>query len=701
MSHHQDVNRTTAAPTGEFLDADLSLLAFQHRVLALAASEDVPLLERLRFLGIATSNIDEFHMVRMPELRAGAATGQGDDPDVPSPAQARLQTVDEAVLHLMSEQSRIAERCLDALQQIGVSLVRWRDLTATEQSELHAWYLETLQPVLLPQAMTQSLGVPLPYLPHLGLFVAVVFRDAPGARLRVAEHELPSDVARLLPVPGRAGALIAIEEVLRANAPHLHPGVIVEGAWLFRVTRGGALHLDEDRAVDLLEAVATATVQRQYNAAVRVEVEAGMPEHARHTILDTLQRDAAGRDRGITVTDVLAVEGLLDHRCLSSIPLAPAQRESMEYAPLSSRTRFAAVRSLLAELRVRDALLHHPFDAFDDSVVRFFDEAADDPDVVAISTTLYRTGNPSPIAAALIRAATQGKRVFVLVELQARFDEAHNVHWARALERAGGRVVHGLPGLKVHAKAALVERREGTQLRRVAHIGSGNYNTRSGRQYTDLSLFTTDPAITADIAALFEALSGTASGTPAAPAPFSGGAVVAPHQLLPATLEKIEREAAHARAGRAASIRIKANALADREVVRALYRASQCGVHIDLMVRGICTLRPGVPGLSETVRVVSTLGRLLEHSRIYRFENGGSPEYFMGSADLRPRNLRRRVELLVPVTDPAHRAQLDQILDRYLHDATAWELDAEGGYRQRESAGMPGAQEEFIRELQR
>jgi polyphosphate kinase len=339
---------------------------------------------------------------------------------------------------------------------------------------------------------------------------------------------------------------------------------------------------------------------------------------------------------------------------------------------------------------VRDAelLVHHPFDAFDATVVRFLRDAAADPDVTAIKITLYRVGHPSPVVDALLAAAHAGKKVVALVELKARFDEEHNVGWARALERAGGHVVYGLVGLKVHAKVALVVRREGERLRRYVHVGTGNYSARSGRQYTDLSLFSARDSLTADASDLFNELTGSSR----APQGLSHGALVAPHQLLPAVLTLIEGEAEHARAGRAAAITIKVNGLSDPEVVRALYHAAQAGVRVDLVVRGICTLRPGVPGLSPGIRVVSVVGRFLEHSRVYRFANGGDAAYLIGSSDLRPRNLRRRVELLVPVLDAAHRAELDRLLALYLDDPTAWELTATGSYVHR-SGGAPGAQE--------
>ena len=679
---------TTDREPSEILNAELSLLAFQRRVLALAEDPRVPLLERLRFLGIVTGNIDELYMLRMAEIRRAAVDGQINEQTGES-ATAQLAAVEHEVAEILSAQARCAKQCLRDAASHGVVLVEWDALTRDEQATLRQRYIEEIQPDLMSHAITLSPGHPLPHLPHLGLFIAVVFRDAPNARLRLTEHELPRDVPRLLPVPGRAGTLIAIEDVLRANVHSLHPTLIVESAHLFRVTRGGDLHIREDDAHDLLDAVAFATEQRSHNPAVRVEVERSMPAHVGALILDSLHREAIGRDMEITVTDVQVIDGLLDLRCLQSLPLPSGG--ALEYPVMRSLAPMPTDQTMFELIRSRERLMHHPFDTFDETAVRFFQEAAADPDVTSIMVTLYRVGNPSPIVEALLEATKAGKHVFTLVELQARFDEEHNVHWARAIEKAGGRVVYGLKGLKVHAKAALVTRREGANLAHYVHVGTGNYNTRSGRQYTDLSLFSARESLTADIVDLFSALAGDTEGALAhvsrPPQGLTRGALVAPYQLLPALIERIERETVHAQAGRPAGITIKANGLADTEVVRALYGASQVGVPIDLIVRGICTLRPGVSGCSERIRVVSVVGRFLEHSRIYRFANGGAPEYLIGSSDLRPRNLRRRVELLVPVLDAEHRARLDAILTRYLEDPTGWELFADGKYRQRTPLG--------------
>ncbi len=683
---------TGKTDTAELLNAELSLLAFQRRVLALAEDPSVPLLERLRFLGIVTSNIDELYMVRMAELRLAAIDEGETGPSAPladygegGSARERLEAVEREIADILAAQTRCADQCLRDAAAIGVGLLTWDALTGAEREALRTRYLEEIQPDLSPQAITLSPGYPLPHLPHLGLFVAVVFRAAAGERTRLAEHELPSDVPRLLPVVGRAGAMIAIEEVLRANAHLLHPSAVVDGTYLFRVTRGGDLQILEDESGDLLDAVALATERRPHNPAVRVEVERSMPTHVGTLILDNLRREAVGRDMELTVDAVQVVDGLLDQRCLQTLPVP--RGGACEYPPVAAARPIAHDQSMFAAIGERDLLIHHPFESFDDTVVRFFQDAAYDPDVTTIKTTLYRVGNPSPVVEALLTAARSGKQVFALVELQARFDEEHNVHWARTLERAGGRVVYGLPGLKVHAKMALVVRCEGTVLARYVHVGTGNYNARSGRQYTDLSLFSTRDELTNDVGNLFDAFE-TASPLPQQ---LPHGALLAPHQLLTALLHRIDREFAHARAGRPAQITIKVNGLADTEVVRALYRASQAGVRIDLVVRGICTLRPGVPGRSQGIRVVSVVGRFLEHSRIYRFANNGDPEYFIGSSDLRPRNLRRRVELLVPVPNAEHRRRLDSILSRYLDDPTAWELTERGTYERR-SGNADGAQ---------
>ncbi|AMW06142.1 polyphosphate kinase 1 [Gemmatimonas phototrophica] len=678
----------------DLLEAELSLLAFQHRVLSLAADPAVPLVERFRFLGIVTSNLDELYMVRMAELRRAAS----EDPEESSVAARTLARVERAVQDIMARMDSLAAACLADAARCGVQLLRWETLTPEERGSLHALYERDIHPTLHSHAVTLSTGHPIPHLAHLGLFMAVVYRDQEGGRLRVAEHELPGDVPRLLPVPGRVGTVIPLEDVLRANVAALYPDVLVESAHLFRVTRGGDLQLTDDDGQDLLDAVDRATLRRPLNPAVRVEVDRGMPTAVSAVLIEGLHREASARDQSLTVSAVQVVDGLLDLRCLTQLPF-PASTPGLSWPLLPQRSPFTG-RSVLATIRDGDVLAHHPFDDFNDTVVRFFEEAAADPDVTTIAATLYRVGHPSPVAGALLLAAEAGKRVFALVELQARFDEEHNVRWARAIERAGGHVVYGLPGLKVHAKAALVVRREGDLLRRYVHVGTGNYNPRSGRLYTDLSLFSVRPSLGEDITALFRAVSGGDGETPRAPAALPREALVAPHQLRTALLDRIARETANAQAGRPSGITAKVNALADREMVRALYAASLAGVPVQLVVRGICTLRPQVPGLSEHIRVVSVVGRFLEHSRVYRFHNDGDVEYLIGSSDLRPRNLRRRVELLVPVITAAQQRQLDELLACYLNDPTAWELHADGQYSMVEGAGV-SAQQHYAQEAAR
>jgi polyphosphate kinase len=490
-------------------------------------------------------------------------------------------------------------------------------------------------------------------------------------------------VPRFFDVTEGAGHMfVALEDVVRGNLDTIYPSDVgVEQSFVFRVTRTAELALDEATADDLLNEVERATALRGQGMVVRLEVERGMPPVLRALLLEDVRREHVGTETPALATDVEEVDGLVDLRALTELDL-PAD-PSASYPRLESRRPFAEVRSAFDAMTGGDVLVHHPFDSFTDTVVRFLHDSARDPAVVAIKITLYRVGNPSPVADALLEAARQGKAVTVFVELKARFDEEINVGWARALEAAGGHVVRGLVGFKNHAKVTLVVRRESNGPRRYVHIGTGNYNARSGEQYTDLSFFTTDEAITSDVSDLFNELTGMSEP----PRRRSRALLVAPHHLLPAMLERIDREAAHARAGREARITAKLNGLSDPDIVRALYRASRDGVEIDLVVRGICTLRPQVSERSENIRVSSIVGRFLEHSRIYRFANGGDPHYFIGSADLRPRNLRRRVELLVPIVHPRHRELLDNVLALYTADPTAWNLHADGSYTPRAATG--------------
>ena len=693
---HRVQTTSGTAALAAFLNPEVSLLAFQTRVLALAEHPATPLGERLRFLGIVSANLDEFFMVRMAGLRMAAVEQREEQSDDGLTPAEQLDVIQERVTELVNRHARCAAACLAELDAHGLRVRPWHALDDAQRAELREYFRENVYPSLTPLAMTAAPGHPLPRLAHASLSMALALRNGDGTGQHFAELELPSTLPRFVRAPSSDGGstVVPLEELVRGNLDLLYPNVHVEHAVAFRVTRGADLEMDEQSADSLLEAVALAAGRRGLNAAVRLEVERGMPAVMRDLVLEDLRRERNGDGDAppLRTRDVQEVDGLIDLRCLSELPF-PAD-SSLTYAPFTAAEPVSPDESLFDAIRQRDLLVHHPFESFTATVVRFLSEAAADPDVTTIKITLYRVGDPSPVVDALLEAARCGKDVAAFVELKARFDEEWNVRWARALEQAGGRVVHGLVGLKNHAKVALVVRREEGRLRRYAHIGTGNYNVRSGRQYTDLSLFTADEPVVADVSDLFNALTG--SSTP--PRRLTRGALVAPHQLMPAVIERIEREAAHARAGRAARIDAKFNGLSDPDVVRALYQASQDGVDVHLVVRGICTLRPAVPGRSDRIRVVSVVGRFLEHSRIYRFANGGDPEYYIGSSDWRPRNLRRRVELLVPVRDRANRATLDHILALYNEDPTAWELTAAGEYVQR-AGGKTGAQDQLLAAL--
>ncbi len=493
--------------------------------------------------------------------------------------------------------------------------------------------------------------------------------------IHFAYLKLPASLPRFVELPG-GGDLVPVEEIVRANLGLLYPDRTVEEAALFRVTRKGDLELDDAEAGDLLQAIEEELDQRALNPVVRLEIEAGASRQLREMLVQELRFEGghgARRSAGSSCTI---------SRDSWRRPISAGSRACRSPADCSRRSRLAtrsARRARIWErLRAADLLVHHPYDDFAATVLRLLQEAADDPDVLAIRMTLYRAGDRSPVVDALVRAARQGKEVAVFVELKASWDEARNIDWVRQLERAGAQVVYGLVGLKNHAKTALVVRREDGAIRRYVHIGTGNYNPGTARLYTDLGLLSADPVLGEDLNDFFNQLTGTSRGPRAALRRL----LVAPEHLLPALLERIAREAALAAAGGSGRIRAKLNGLDDPEIIQALYDASRAGVEIDLVIRGLCTLRPGVPGMSERIRVRSLVGRFLEHARIYHFGRGGDDEYLIGSADWRSRNLRRRVEVVLPVLDDACRRRLDRILTRELADPSAWELTPDGRYRQ-------------------
>jgi len=672
-----------------FLNSELSILEFTARVLALAEDIRTPLAERMRFLAIVSDNLDEFFMIRVSGVKRSALEQTEErSADGLTPRQ-QLDLIRLHVQSLVARQYRCFTACAAEAAAHGARIVTWTELDVGRRDQLRAVMRDELLPALTPLAMTLSPGHPFPRLKHLSLSLAVVLLDRPGAAPHFAQVELPDDAPRFTPVPGMQ-AVIAMEELVRANLDLLYPSAVVEQAYAFRVTRGADLEIDEDRAPSLLHAVEEASRRRFEQPVVRVEVERAMPAVLRDIVLRELRREHGGA--ALDDDDLFEVDGPLDLGALTELPVA--NDAALEYPPFRGAEPLRRDRDIWSLIDERDRLFHHPFDDFDSSVVRFFTEAAKDPAVTAIKMTVYRAGEASPIVAALVDAATHGKDVVVFVELKARFDEERNVGWARQLEDAGGRVVHGLVGYKNHAKVALVVRREGSRLRRFVHVGTGNYNAQTAKRYTDLSLLSADDELTADIQDLFNELTGSSR----APQQLTRGCLISPKQLLPELLARIEREAAHARAGRGGYIRMKLNGLSDPDVVAALFRASQDGARVELVVRGVCTLRPGIPGVSHNISVVSVLGRFLEHARVFYFGNAGKPEYFIGSADMRPRNLRRRVELLAPVRDHACRAQLDTLLDAYVSDPTAWELTSAGEYARRRGAGL-GAQEQLLGEL--
>jgi polyphosphate kinase len=673
------------APTeespAEFLNSEISILEFNTRVLAMAEDLETPLRERFRFLSIVSANIDEFFMVRVAALKQVQVESVEETGASNLTPQQQLDLIAAHTATLVARQYRCFDACMAEAAGRDIRILQWAQLDEAERSRLRDHFSDEILPALTPLAMTLSAGHPFPRLAHLSLSLAVVLLDAKGGAPHFAHVELPAHLSRFVSL-GDGGAVIPTEEIVRANLDLLYPGIGIEQAYLFRVTRGADITLDEDNAWSLLHAVDEASKRRYENPVVRVEVEEEMPAVIRDLVLKEMQRE---HGFSLTPTDLHETPGLLDLGALADLEFP--DEPSLEFSRVEGRSGFARDTDIWSLIAERDQLLHHPFDSFASTVSRFFADAAADPAVTAMKATLYRAGENSPIVDSLIAAARAGKDVVAFVELKARFDEERNVGWAKKLQEAGGKMVFGFVGLKTHAKAALVIRREDGKLKRYAHVGTGNYNADTGKRYTDLSLFSADPLLTADVQDLFNELTGSATQ----PQPLTRGCLIAPRQLLPALIERIEREAAHARAGRGGLIRMKLNGLSDPDIISALYRASRDGVRISLIVRGICTLRPEVRGLSESISVVSVVGRFLEHSRMYHFRNGGDDEYYIGSPDLRPRNLRRRIELVAPVRDERCAADLNTLLEMYAADSGAWELQSGGEYRRRNTA-EPAAQ---------
>jgi polyphosphate kinase len=672
-----------------YLNRELSWLAFDGRVLSEALDPRVPLLERIKFLSIFSANLDEFYMVRIAGLRRQVAAGvTAEGPDGRTP-QAALDAIYAEVARLSTLQRECLNQLLEQLAPHGVRLVTVRDLSPSEWGEIDEYFESQIFPVLTPLAVDP--GHPFPYISNLSLSLAVEIRDPQGGAIHFARVKVPKSLPRWVPVNGRPFTFVPLEQVIGANLSSLFPGMEVAAWYTFRITRYSDLDIPVEEPEDLLEMIEEQVFKRRFGEVIRVEVEDTMPAHLRALLLDELREDDVPESGQLAERDIQDAGRLLDLSDLMG--LASLDLPALKDPPFTPMipAELRDTTSMFDIIRDGDLLVHHPFDSFTASVERFLEEAAYDDQVLAIKLTLYRTSGDTALVAALVEAAQRGKQVAVIVELKARFDEANNIVWARQLEDAGVHVAFGSATLKTHAKTALVVRRESDGIRRYIHLGSGNYNSRTARLYTDVGLFTCSRSIGADVSDLFNSLTGYSRQR------LYRKLVVAPVNLRNRIIELIEREAAHAAAGRPARIICKMNALVDVEVIDALYRASQAGVDIDLIVRGICCLRPGLPGISERINVVSIVGRFLEHSRLWNFANGGAEEFYIGSADWMPRNFDRRVEAVAPVDSPALHERLRALLAVYLDDnRQAWELDADGVWTRRVASGAPRASHEVL-----
>ena len=657
---------STEQPELPYLNRELSWLEFNARVLHEARDIRNPLLERAKFLAIFAGNLDEFFQVRVAGLRqqieAGAVTRA---PDGRTPAE-QLAAARERVLELTGEHSEIFVEVRAALAAEGIEIEDYANIPE-HHAALRQRFLDEIFPVLTPLAVDP--GHPFPYISTLSLSIAVGLRDPETGERVFARVKVPQILPRLLEV--ESDHFVPIDQVIEANLQDLFTGMEVVEAHLFRVTRNADFTVEEDEADDLLMAIEEELRRRRFGEAVRLEVERTMPAATRNLLQ---------RGLGLEADDSYEIAGMLDLTALWRI--AELDRPELRAEPWTPVTPPRLVppdedepADVFAAIRAGDILVHHPYDSFAASVERFITQAADDPDVLTIKMTLYRTSGDSPIVQSLIRAAERGKQVVVLVEIKARFDEEANIVWARKLERAGAHVVYGLVGLKTHSKTALVVRREGSGLRRYVHIGTGNYNPKTARLYVDLGLLTARPEIGADVTDLFNVLTGLSRQR------TFRRLLVAPHSLRSGFLSLVDREVAHAAAGRPARIVLKLNSIVDTPVIEALYHASQAGVDIHLIVRAACSLQPGLPGISERIRVRSIVGEFLEHSRIWGFENGGDREWYIGSADLMDRNLDRRVEAVVPVEDTEAKARIAEIIELMLSDdRRSWQLQPDASW---------------------
>lgn len=648
-----------------YLNREISWLDFNARVLQLAEDRRTPLLERLKFLSIFANNLDEFYMVRVAGLKrqdSAGLTTRSADGLLPS---EQIGLISEQTRPLAARHAALFAEVMKELAVAGIKILRWQELSDKQRRDCEALFRDKIFPILTPLAVDP--GHPFPYISNRSLNLAVSVLDPSADKTHFARVKVPPLLPRFVALP-KEGRFVPLEDVIASNLEALFPGMKVLEHHTFRVTRDTELEVDDDLAEDLLQALEAELTRRRFSRAVRLEVDEKMPTDMLNLLIRELQLDAA---------DVLALPAPLDLSAL--MELHAVDRPDLKDPPFKPVTR-RDLRSIddsavdiFDLLRKKDILVHHPYESFTNSVQRFVEQAADDPNVLAIKQTLYRTSGESPIVDALIEAAEAGKQVVVLVEIKARFDEIANINWARTLERAGCHVVYGLVGLKTHGKLCMVVRREGDRLRRYVHIGTGNYNPTTARVYEDLGLLTSDETLGADIGALFNYLTGYSRQS------SYRSIIVAPYEMRKRVIDMIEREAAISNKGATARIVLKLNHLVDEAVIDALYAASLAGVQVDLLVRGICALRPGVAGLSENIRVRSILGRFLEHSRVYYFRNGGEEQLLIGSADMMHRNLDRRVEALVRVQSTELKKRLKSILDLAFADTlSAWSLDRNG-----------------------
>ena len=667
-----------------YINRELSWLAFNARVLHEAFDARNALLERVKFLSIFSTNLDEFYMVRVAGLRRQIAAGVQQVPaDGLTPSQ-QLDAVTERVADLMEQQRKcLYEVLLPELAQQGIEINSMSDLDETELERINQFFENQVFPVLTPLAVDP--GHPFPYISNLSISIAVQVHDPATGVTRLARIKVPKSLPRWVPF-GKENHFVPLEQVIGAHLDALFPGMEIRGFSTFRVTRYSDLDLaDADEDDDLLAMIEEQIFQRRFAEVVRVEVDRGIPRDLRDLILAEVLEDQPPEMPTLTESDLVETGPLLDLGDLMWLATMniPALRDPPFIPAIPPELRDPS-RSIFDAIREADILLHHPFDSFSGSVEHFLTAAARDPDVLAIKMTLYRTSGDTEIVRALTEAAQSGKQVAVMIELQARFDEVNNIAWARTLEGFGVHVAYGLPGLKTHTKTALVVRKEADGIRRYAHIGSGNYNSQTARVYTDLGLLTSDPSIGADLTDLFNSLTGFSRQN------AFRNLLVAPRNMRQRFTEMVDREAELARAGRPGRIIAKMNSLVDAELIQHLYDASQAGANIDLIVRGICCLRPGIPGISDRIKVTSIVGRFLEHSRIFYFGNDGNEEIYFGSADWMPRNFDRRVEVVAPIEKRQLHPRVCALLETCLADnRQAWDLHRDGTYVQRKPGTNP------------